>query len=96
MDRSELINALSQEFHKEDDLIPYVDESKYISSTHSLNCDVIDIDLKDLNNLHYYIEELRKNLEEAGKKDYAKLQSSYYASMANRCVEYVIREKTKQ
>lgn len=96
MDRNLLITQLQNEFRKSDDLIPLVEESKYISSTNSLNCDVLDIQLKDLKNLVYYIEQLKNNLREAGREDYSKLQSSYYAEMAEKCVNHIIREKIKK
>lgn len=93
MDRDALINELRNEFTKKDDLIPFVDQSKYIASTRTLDCNVMDIPMKDLQNLLMFIEQLRVNLEEAGKSDYPKMQSAMYAKMAARCVEYIIKEK---
>lgn len=95
MDRASLIEQLNQEFRKDDDLIPFVEESKYISATGTLDCSVLEMDIKDLQNLRMYVSELEANLERAGAKDYTKLQSSYYASIAGKCVDYVIEQKIK-
>lgn len=95
MDRDALINELRNEFTKKDDLIPFVDQSKYIASTRTLDCNVMDIPMKDLKNLLFFIDQLRINLEEAGQKDYSKEQSAMYAKMAERCVEYIIKLKQR-
>lgn len=95
MDKEALINALSDEFKKED-LLPHIEKSKYIETTKTLRCKAVEIGFDDLSNLRYYMKQFRQNLEEAGKSDYPKLQSAYYVKLAELCVEYVIQEKKKE
>lgn len=95
MNKEELINALSDEFKKED-MLPYIEKSKYIETTRTLKCKAIELGFDDLGNLKYFIKQLKNNLKEAGKRDYQKLQSAYYAELAELCVDYVIQEKMKE
>lgn len=96
LDRENLISALHKEFYHGKDLLPHVEQSKFISSTGSLNCNLLDVDRSVLLNLREYTEQLQNNLEKESKNDYSKLQSAMYIKLAVRCIDFVLQSQLKK